>query len=40
MGIDMAKVQTVDKTVIMNMIVSMDETKGVDMTALAWHWSS
>jgi len=36
----MAEVQTVDKTMIVTMIVSMDKTKGVDMIALAWHWSS
>jgi len=29
-----------DKTEIVTMIMSMDETKGVDMIALAWHWSS
>jgi len=36
----MAEVQIVDKTEIVTMIVSVDETKGVDMIALAWHQSS
>jgi len=40
MGVSMAEVQTMDKTVIVTMIVSMDKTKGVDTIALAWHWSS
>jgi len=40
MGVAMAKVQTVDKTKIVTMIVSMDKTKGVDTIALAWYWSS
>jgi len=40
MGVSMAEVQTVDKTKIMTMIVSVDKTMGVDMIALAWHWSS
>jgi len=40
MGVSMAKVQTVDKTEIMTMIVSVDKTVGVDTMALAWHWSS
>jgi len=36
----MAEVQTVDKTEIVTMIMSMDKTVGVDTIALAWHWSS
>jgi len=40
MGVSMAKVQTVDKTKIVTMIVSMDKTMGVDTIALAWHQSS
>jgi len=36
----MAEVQIMDKTEIMTMIMSVDKTKGVDMIALAWHWSS
>jgi len=36
----MAEVQTVDKTMIMTVIVSMEKTKGVDMIDLAWHQSS
>jgi len=41
-GVSMAEeeVQIVDKTKIVTMIVSVDETKGVDTIALAWHWSS
>jgi len=34
MGVAMAKVQTMDKTVIVTMIMSMDETVGVDTIAL------
>jgi len=30
----------VDKTVIVTVIVSVDETKGVDTIALEWHRSS
>jgi len=40
MGVSMAEVRTVDKTKIMTVIVSVDETVGVDMIALAWHQSS
>ena len=36
----MAEVRIMDKTEIMTMIVSVDETKGVDMIALAWHQSN
>jgi len=36
----LAEVQIVDKTEIVTVIMSMDETKGVDTIALAWHWSS
>jgi len=39
-GVSKAEVQIVDKTVIVTVIVSVDETKGVDTIALAWHWSS
>jgi len=34
MGVAMAKVQTMDKTKIVTMIMSMDKTVGVDMIAL------
>jgi len=40
MGVSMAEVQTVDKTKIVTMIVSVDETVRVDTIALAWHQSS
>jgi len=36
----MAEVRIMDKTVIVTMIVSVYETKGVDMVTLAWHQSS
>jgi len=40
MGVSMAEVQTMDKTKIVTMIMSMNETMGADTRALAWHQSS
>jgi len=36
----MANVWTIDKAMIVTMIISMDKTMDIDTIALAWHQSS